>query len=105
MKQLCVVGALSILVAGGSAAHAQQAAALQVRALAATCASCHGTDGRAIPSGAVPGLAGMPAGYFVEQMKGFQSGTRNATVMHQLAKGFNEVQIQQLAAYFAAQPK
>ena len=105
MKQLCAAGALSIIVAGGSTAHAQEAAVLQVRGLAATCASCHGTEGRAIPSAAVPGLAGMPAGYFVEQMKGFKSGTRNATVMHQLAKGFSDAQVQQLAAYFAAQPK
>ena len=38
-------------------------------------------------------------------MKAFKAGTRTATVMHQLAKGYSETQIEQLAAYFAAQPK
>ena len=84
---------------------AQDVAALRQQALAATCANCHGTQGRAVDGAAVPGLAGMPAAYLVEQMKAFKAGTRPATVMHQLAKGYSEAQIEQLAAYFAAQKK
>ena len=84
---------------------AQDARALHVQALAATCANCHGTDGRAIDKSEVPGLAGMPAAYMVAQMQGFKKGERPATVMHQLAKGFSDEQIQQLAAWFAAQKK
>jgi len=52
---------------------------------------------------AAAGRAGLPASYIVEQMKAFKAGTRPATVMHQLAKGFNDAQVDQLAAYFAAQ--
>ena len=84
---------------------AQDAKALQQRSLAATCANCHGTQGRAVDAAAVPGLAGMPAAYIVEQMRAFKSGARPATVMHQLAKGFNDAQIDAIAAYFAAQKK
>jgi cytochrome subunit of sulfide dehydrogenase len=84
-------------------AQAQTAQALQARSLAATCASCHGTGGRAVEGAAVPGLAGLPAAYMVEQMKAFKSGTRTATVMHQIAKGYNDAQIDQLAAFYAAQ--
>ena len=84
---------------------AQDVAALRQQALAATCANCHGTQGRAVDGAAVPGLAGMPAAYLVEQLKTFKAGTRPATVMHQLAKGYSEAQIEQLAAYFAAQKK
>jgi len=98
--------AAALLAGGAGIAAAQDAQALlRVRTLAATCANCHGTDGRAIEGSAVPGLAGMPAAYFAEQMKAFQSGARQATVMHQLAKGFSEAQIQQLAGYFAALPR
>ena len=79
--------------------------ALRVQALAATCANCHGTGGKAVAGSAVPGLAGIPAVYMVEQMKAFKSGARQATVMHQLAKGYSDTQIEQLAAYFAAQPR
>ncbi len=98
---LALAGAASPI----GAAMAQDAQALRVSALAATCANCHGTQGRAISGSAVPGLAGMPAAYMVEQMKAFKSGARPATVMHQLAKGFSDAQIEQMAAYFAAQPR
>jgi cytochrome c553 len=47
----------------------------------------------------------MPQSYIVEQMKAFKTGARTATVMHQLAKGYSDEQIQQIAAYFAAQKK
>ena len=99
------LGAALLLAASALPAAAQNAQALQVRALAATCASCHGTEGRAVQGAAVPGLAGMPAVYMSEQLKTFKAGTRPATVMHQLAKGYNDAQIDQIAAYFAAQKK
>jgi sulfide dehydrogenase cytochrome subunit len=97
--------ALPALLCVSAGAQAQDASALRTRSLAATCANCHGTDGRAVEGSGVPGLAGLPAGYIVEQMKGFKAGTRQATVMHQLAKGYSDAQIEQLAAYFAGQKK
>jgi cytochrome c553 len=96
--------ALAIL-GGAAAVSAQDAKTLNLRSLAATCANCHGTAGKPVANSAVPGLAGIPAVYMVEQMKAFKAGTRTATVMHQLAKGYSDAQIDQLAAYFAAQPK
>jgi cytochrome c553 len=97
------------VAAGGASAfvpaQAQDARALQQRALAATCANCHGTSGIAVSNATVPGLAGMPAAYIVEQMKAFKAGTRPATVMHQLAKGYSDAQIETIAAYFAAQKR
>jgi cytochrome subunit of sulfide dehydrogenase len=84
---------------------AQNAQALNTSALAATCANCHGTSGVAVPNASVPGLAGLPASYIVEQMKAFKAGTRPATVMHQLAKGYSDAQIDSIAAYYAAQKR
>jgi cytochrome subunit of sulfide dehydrogenase len=72
--------------------------------LAATCASCHGTDGRSATK-EVPSLAGLPKEHIVSQMKAFKDGSRPATVMHQLAKGYTDQQVETLAAYFAAQPR
>lgn len=86
-------------------AQAQTPDALYVRGLAATCANCHGTNGHATAGSAVPGLAGMPREYMLRQLKAFRDGSRPATVMHQIAKGFSEPQIEQIATYFAAQPK
>ncbi len=95
----------SALALAGASAQAQDARALQQQALAATCATCHGTQGRAVEGAVVPGLAGLPAPYMAEQMRAFKSGARAATVMHQLAKGYSDAQIDQLAAYYAAQKR
>ena len=73
------------------------------RDIAATCANCHGTDGRS--RGAIPSLAGQDAAVIVQRMKEFRDGRRAATVMQQLAKGYTDVQIEAAAAYFAAQAK
>lgn len=84
-------------------AQAQDRNALLQNSLAATCANCHGSFGRSVEGASIGSLAGMPAKQLIEQMKAFQSGTRPATVMHQLSKGFSDAQIEQLAVYFAAQ--
>ena len=97
--------AFLLALAAPAAALAQSPDALQARSLAATCANCHGTDGRAVQGSPVPGLAGTPASTLVEQLRAFRDGSRPATVMHQIAKGFSDAQLQQLAAYFSAQKK
>lgn len=74
------------------------------RNLAASCAICHGTDGRATTKDAIP-LAGISKDHIVSQMKAFRDGKRPATVMHQLAKGYSDEQIDQLASWFAVQKR
>jgi sulfide dehydrogenase cytochrome subunit len=74
-----------------------------VRSMAATCAACHGPGGRAASGSSVPGLAGRPAASTIEAMKAFKDGKREATVMHQIAKGYGDAEIAALALYFAAQ--
>lgn len=73
------------------------------RYLAANCANCHGTDGRAAAGAGMPGLAGLSAAYFVEQMNAFRDGKRQASIMHQIAKGYTDAQIAAMAQFFAAQ--
>ena len=86
----------------GTAALGQTAPALQMRALAATCANCHGTEGGAVQGDAMARLAGLPKDYIVTQMLAFREGKRPATVMHQISKGYTPEQIESLATYFAA---
>ncbi|HTN28721.1 MAG TPA: c-type cytochrome [Burkholderiales bacterium] len=74
------------------------------RNLAAACAICHGTEGRPATKGVIP-LAGLPKDHVVTQMKAFRDGKRPATVMHQIAKGYSDEQIDQLASWFAAQKR
>ena len=79
--------------------------ALYVKSLAATCANCHGTNGKATDGSSVVSLAGLDKAYTIAQMKAFKTGARPATVMHQLSKGYSDAQIEVLATYFAAQKK
>lgn len=94
-------------LAASSLSQAQTASpqALYTRSLVATCANCHGTDGKAVQGSLVPALAGMDQSYLVAQMKAFKSGARPATVMHQISNGYSDAQIDILAGYFAAQKK
>jgi cytochrome c553 len=71
------------------------------RDLAAACANCHGTNGASVQG--MPNLAGQQRTYLVQQMQDFKTGKRPATIMHQLAKGYTDEQIDALAAYFSAQ--
>lgn len=74
---------------------------LQGRSLAATCANCHGTHG--IAQQGMESLAGKPKDYLLKALVDFKSGKRPATVMHHLAKGYTDEQLEQLANFFAAQ--
>lgn len=71
------------------------------RDLAANCAACHGTSGHSV--GGMPTLAGLEKNYIVQQMQAFKSGARPATIMHQLAKGYQDGQIVKIAEFLAAQ--
>lgn len=74
------------------------------RQLASACAICHGTDGRAVTRDVVS-LAGLPREHIASQMRAFRDGQRPATVMHQIAKGYSDEQIETLAAFFAVQKR
>ena len=105
MKSTIQSGWAAIVLAAAAACampvHAQDANA--IRGMAATCANCHGTDGRS--DSAIPGLAGVDKGYIVQQIQDFKSGKRASTIMQQLARGFSDAQIDSIAGYFAAQQK
>jgi sulfide dehydrogenase cytochrome subunit len=96
--------ALLALTLAGAPLHAQQET-LYLRTLAANCAQCHGTEGRTAPGAALPAIAGMPREYLLAQLQAFKAGTRPSTIMQQLARGYSDAQLAQLADFFAAQRK
>jgi len=71
--------------------------------MANTCAGCHGTAGKSVGP-ASPNLAGISESYFTDAMKGFKEGTRPATIMNRIAKGYSDAQIESMATYFAGLP-
>jgi cytochrome c553 len=96
-RSIAIAAALAAAAAGGAAAQ-------DARKLAAPCAICHGTDGRAVTKDVIP-LAGLPREHIASQMRAFRDGQRPATVMHQIAKGYSDAEIDALAAWFSAQKR
>lgn len=90
----------ALLCASAATAQAQ---VTQVRVWAAACANCHGTDGRAAPG--MPSLAGQPRDELLQKLLAYKNGQRPATLMHQIARGYTDEQLAQIAAHFAAQQK
>jgi cytochrome c553 len=78
---------------------------LGVRALAANCAACHGTNGRPAPGSTLAGLAGKPKEELLTAMNQFKAGKKPATLMHQIAKGYTDAELEALADHFSRQAR
>jgi sulfide dehydrogenase cytochrome subunit len=99
MKLLTTVALLVV------AASSQAATLENGQRLYASCSGCHGTAGAdAGRGGVLPVLAGRPKDALAASMRAFKAGTRPATIMQQIARGYTDEQIEQIAAWLAAQP-
>ena len=94
--------AMLILVAAMSMLMACATASADGRRLYAACAACHGTNGASIGE-ALPVLAGQPRSTLIASMRAFKDGSRPATIMHQIARGFSDDEIAQIAEFLERQ--
>jgi cytochrome c553 len=70
---------------------------------AEVCASCHGADGNsAAPD--FPRLAGQHRDYLEKALRDYKSGLRKNAIMQGFATTLTKTDIENLAAYYAAQP-
>ena len=76
-----------------------------VRSMAANCATCHGTSGRPTAGSTVASLAGKPRDEIRTSLALFKEGKKPATLMHQIAKGYSDAELDALSDYFAKQPR
>jgi cytochrome c553 len=76
-----------------------------VRSTAANCAACHGTNGRPAPGSTLVALAAKPKEELALSLKQFKDGSRPATIMHQISKGYSENELGALAEYFSRQSR
>lgn len=65
--------------------------------LSASCAGCHGTDGRS--PGAIPDISGKSAEFIRTALEEFRSGKRPSTVMGRHAKGYTDEEMRLIAEY------
>ncbi len=71
--------------------------------LALNCTMCHGAQGVSVSE--APNLAGQYPEVVIKQLRDFRSDKRSSPIMQGLAKGLSDVDIADLAAYYADLPK
>ena len=96
-RLLLPVLASALLLAGFSGGGPVQAAD------ASSCTGCHAA--KRIPDSVIPRIAGRKASDIVQFMREYRSGAWPSSVMGRIAKGFDDQQIDAIAAWFAAQPE
>jgi cytochrome c553 len=71
----------------------------------ATCTGCHGIDGKGREGTGIPNIALLPRDYIKAQLVAFATGSRASGFMQQVAAGLTDIQMDELASYYAGQPK
>ena len=82
-------------------------AAARGKTVAAQCVICHGPDGKGEAARLIPGIAGQPPGYLVQQMLLFKADTRDPgdpmlAAKKALMKIIPDSQFPDLAAYYSS---
>ena len=80
-----------------SVSMAQGASDLYNRGLAATCANCHGTDGKGVVDGGMPLINNLTSQQMLAALTAYKTGAREGTIMPQLAKGYSDEQLNTIA--------
>jgi cytochrome c553 len=97
LKPILVTSALISLNQWSGLSFAQTADQLYKRGLAATCANCHGTDGKGVVDGGMPLINNLTSEQMLEKLRAYKSGALEGTIMPQLAKGYSDEQLTTIA--------
>tara|TARA_R110001592_G_scaffold258236_4_gene522031 strand:- start:5679 stop:6290 length:612 start_codon:yes stop_codon:yes gene_type:complete len=95
----------SVVIVAGFALASGVSAAGDVAAgknSSAMCAACHGADGNSVVPN-FPKLAGQGQKYLLKQLNDIKTGKRTVIEMTGMLAGFSDKDLENLAAYFAAQ--
>lgn len=99
--KLFISAAVAAVISTGAMAAGDPAAG---KAKSATCAGCHGMDGKAmVPT--YPNLAGQNAAYLEGALKAYKTQERKgyqAALMYGMSAGLSDQDIADLAAYYAS---
>ena len=104
MNKRTLMAALLFFAAVGPTQTLAEGDAAAGKAASATCAACHGADGKAIlPE--YPNLAGQHASYIAKQLTDYRDGNRQNALMSPMAAALTDQAILDLAAYYSSMPE
>lgn len=101
-RRAAAVAALAVALPLVGIADARGADVEQGRVKAQVCVACHGPEGNSV-NPVVPSLAQQPAQFIAMQLFQFREGNRKDPQMSAVAAGMSNADMNDLAAYFAAQ--
>jgi cytochrome c553 len=99
-RVLALMAALALCAA--TSAMAADIAAGKAKATE-VCAACHGADGNST-SADFPKLGGQHADFLAKALRDYKSGQRKNAIMAGFAQALSKQDIENLAAYYSAQP-
>jgi cytochrome c553 len=88
----------------GRLAEGEQMANAKGAATGQSCIDCHGADGNVPLDPTYPKLGGQYRDYLAHALQTYRSGARDHALMSSQARGLDDQQIADLAAYFASRP-
>ena len=98
-----VVNVVSALALAVLALPAQAGDAAAGKAKIGVCMACHGQDGKGTTPD-YPNLSGQNEKYLVIALKAYKNGDRNNPIMKPMVAALSDVDIENVAAYYASQP-
>lgn len=101
IRYVLLFAGLSMLASLPAAAADRAAGAVKVKEV---CQACHGLDGNS-KSPEYPRLGGQHPDYLAQALRDYKSGARKNPIMNGFAATLSEQDIENVAAYFAAQPQ
>jgi sulfide dehydrogenase cytochrome subunit len=97
IKFAIVILAISVAIPLTASAQSNSAEQIYNLSLAATCASCHGTNGVSAAGSDMPKINDLTHEQIKKSLMDYKSGARQGTIMPQLTKGYTDEQINTIA--------
>jgi cytochrome c553 len=101
-RRLLVLAATTAMFGVSSGASSADHAAGKAKATE-VCAACHGADGNSATAD-FPKLGGQHPDYLAKALRDYKSGQRKNPIMAGFAQALSKQDIENLAAYYGAQP-
>ena len=101
LRRVFICACIAALASGAAIAQSK-GDAKRGAAKAATCVACHGSPGAAPPAG-MPALGGQQPEFMVLQLILIREGLRDVPLMTGLLKGYTDLDLADVSAYFAGQ--
>jgi cytochrome c553 len=103
MERAIFTAAIALLAFGATAGVSAADLAAGKAKAAEVCAACHGADGNSA-SPDFPRIGGQHRDYLAKALRDYKSGQRKNAIMAGFAQTLSKQDVENLAAYYAAQP-